>query len=202
MVGWYEVMGERTDPKDAGKVRINTFYETQKKPLWLILLKLSGLFAMVAVGFALLLPSVPLPLWQSIALASGCMLIYVGIAFFVRPEPNGDNMGFLGGMFNDPTHYSDNISRALWNAHCFLGPGRFVVETILDCSTRLGFTAEISAEQANREEQMQQCEAIQQDVMRWREEAGERIEQRRDALPSGQVELSSARFLDPDRFGG
>jgi hypothetical protein len=52
-------------------------------------------------------------------------LTYVGIAFFVRPEPNPDNMGFLGGMCNDPTRYTDNISRGLWNAHCLLDPDRF-----------------------------------------------------------------------------
>ena len=109
-------------------------------------------------------------------------------------------MGFLGGMMNDPMHYSDNVNRALWNAQCMLGPGRFVAETILDCSTLLGLTAEITAEQAEHEQRDQERAAIQNDVRRWREEAGERIDERRSELPSGQVELSSARYLNPDRF--
>jgi len=200
MVGWFEIVGERNDPKKSGSVRLNAFYETQKKPLGLILLKLVGLLILVAVGFGLILPLVPLPLWQSIAAASGALLIYVGVAFFVRPEPNGDNMGFMGGMMNDTLHYSDNVNRALWNAHCMLGPGRFIAETILDCSTRLGLTAEIMAEQANQEEAETRTAAIQQDVQRWRQEAAERVEQRRSELPGGQVELSSASYMDPDRF--
>lgn len=200
MFSWHEIVGERSDPKEAGKVRLNTFYETQKKPLWLIVLKLLGLVAMVTVGFALLLPLIPLPLWQSIALAGGAILIYVGVAFFIRPEPNADNMGFLGGMINDPTHYSDNLNRALWNAHCLLGPGRFVAETVLDFTTRLGLTAEITAQEASLEEEEQRRLEIQRDVARWREEAAARVEQRRSELPGGQVELSSASYLNPDRF--
>jgi hypothetical protein len=109
-------------------------------------------------------------------------------------------MGFLGGMFNDPTHYSDNVNRALWRAHCMLGPGRFIAETILDITTRLGWTAEITAEQANQEGAEKRQAEVQRDVMRWREEAIAKVEQNRSKLPGGQVELSSARYLDPDRF--
>ncbi len=201
MVDWFEVVGERADPKTVGKVRLNTFYETRKKPGWLILLKLLGLVAMTVVGFLLLMPLIPLPLWQSMAIVSGVILIYVGIAFFVRPEPNGDNLGWFGGMMNDPLHFSDNLNRALWNAHCLLGPGRFIAETILDCSTLLGLTAEFTAEQANEEETQRERALVDRDVQRWREEASQRVDQIRSDRPGGQVQLSSASLMDPDRFG-
>ena len=200
MFSWYEIAGERANPKEVGHVRLNTFYETRKKPLWLVLSKLVGLTAMVLVGFILIVPYIPLPFWQSVAVAGGLMLIYVGIAFFIRPEPNGNNMGFLGGIMNDPTHYSDNINRALWSAHCFLGPGRFVAETLLDLSTHLGLTAEITAEQANQEDMEERRARIQRDLARTHKEVAVRLEQRRREAPGGQVELSSTAYLDPDRF--
>ncbi len=200
MFSWFEVVGERNDPQKPGSVKLNTFYETQKKPLWLVSLKLLGLLAMLAVGYALLVPILPLPIWQRFVVASGIMLIYVGIAFFVRPEPNPDNLGFLGGMMNDPTRYSDNISRGLWNAHCMLGPGRFIAETLLDCSTLLGLTAEISAEQAAEVEEEKRREAARRDVERWHAEARERVDQRREERPGGTVQLTSTAYLDPDRF--
>jgi hypothetical protein len=205
MVGWFEVMGERNDPKKPGSVRLNTFYETRKKPVWLVATKLLCVLAMMGIGYLFLMQFLmqilSLPIGQSFLVASGCLLIYVGIAFFIRPEPNPDNMGFLGGMMNDPTHYSDNISRALWNAHCMLGPGRFISETLLDCTTLLGLTAEITAEQANEEEMQKEKEAIERDVARWHEEAAAKVEQRRSERPGGTVELTTAAYLDPDRFG-
>jgi hypothetical protein len=200
MVGWYEIVGERVDPQGVGNVRLNTFYETRKKPLGWVLLKLLGVAAMVTVGYAVLVPLLPLSLIHSILVASGLMLIYVGLAFFIRPEPDGENMGFLGGLFNDPTHYSDNLNRLLWKAHCLLGPGRFISETILDVCTLVGLTKEMSVEEANAEAAAKQEAAEAKHVQQWRDEAQRRVAERQKERPGGQVELSSARFLDPDRF--
>jgi hypothetical protein len=196
MVGWYEYVGEQTDPKPIGRVRLNTFYETRKKPLWLILVKMVGMLVMCLLGIAMLLPLIPLPLWQSLALVGGGILIYVGIAFFVRPEPNGDNMGWLGGFFNDPTHYSDNVNRALFSAHCLLGPGRFICETILDVCTLLGWTPEVTAEEHQVEEEAKDQAALYRELEALRERVQERLEQRQNGFPGGQVELQSARHLE------
>ena len=123
-----------------GTVEINTEYVTRKKPAWLVLLRLAGVAAMIAVGYGIALPTLAgaLPLWQAIAAVAGVMLIYVGLAFFFRPEPNTDNMGWVGGGMNDPTQYSDNINRWLWNLSCLLGPGRFTAETLLDTCVLAG----------------------------------------------------------------
>lgn len=114
MFSWHEYAGRASYHK-TGVIEINAHYYTRRKPAWLILSKLLGLAAMVAVGFAIAVPTLRsyLPMWQVISLIAGVMFIYTGIAFFVRPEPNGDNMGLLGGM-NDPFQYSDNINRGLW----------------------------------------------------------------------------------------
>ncbi len=46
MVSWYEVVGERNDPGGKGTVRLNTFYETRKKPIWFVFLKVLGVLLM------------------------------------------------------------------------------------------------------------------------------------------------------------
>lgn len=125
----------------SGTVEIVTEYHAAKKPAWLVLLKLLGVAAMVAVGAAIAVPTLlelKLPLWQAIVITVGVMMVYTGLAFFFRPEPNTDNLGIAGGGMNDPFQYSDNINRFLWKAHCVLGPGRFTAETLLDLCILVG----------------------------------------------------------------
>lgn len=136
----YEFLGEQIDPRGVGKIEINTEYAARRKPLWLVALKLVGLAAILPVGFALVVPLIPLPMWQALVVSAGVLLIYVGVAFFVRPEPDTDNMGWCGGLINDPFHYSDNLNRSLFTLHCVLGPGRFAAETVLDACALLGVT--------------------------------------------------------------
>lgn len=127
----------------AGSIRLNSEYVTHRKPAWLVLLKLCGLAAMVAVAVAIAWPSLRphfAPL-QCATLIAGAIFIYSGLAFFFRPEPNPDNMGFLGGIANDPTQYSDDVNRKLWNLHCLLGPGRYASETLLDTCVLVGLAS-------------------------------------------------------------
>lgn len=152
----FEYLGEQTDPKSVGTVELNTEYDAPRRPLWLVMLKLFGLLAMLPVGYMLVIPLLPLPAWQSIVVASGVLLIYIGLAFFIRPEPDTDNLGWAGGLINDPFHYSDNINRWLLLLHCVLGPGRFAAETILDACALLGVTR--SAAQPSQDEQPEQTE--------------------------------------------
>jgi hypothetical protein len=156
MFSFSEMQGQSSQLHKSGTVGLNTEYQTRKKPAWLVLLKLLGVAAMVAVGAAIVLPTLlefKFPLWQAIAITAGGMLLYTGIAFFIRPEPNTDNMGWGGGMANDPFQYSDNVNRFLWKAHCVLGPGRFTAETLLDTCALLGLAKgnEIADERVQQE---------------------------------------------------
>jgi hypothetical protein len=142
MFSFTEVRGQSSLDKH-GSVEINTDIFRKRRPAWLVLLKILGVAAMVAVGFAIAIPTlreeVPsLPQWKAILIVTGTMVFYTAIAFFIRPEANGDNMGWFGGSSNDPTQYSDNINRFLWKAHMVLGPGRFTAETLLDTCVLVG----------------------------------------------------------------
>jgi len=130
-----EIQGQSSLLHKSGKVEINTDFYRNRRPAWLVALKLLGVVAMVAVWFAIALPSLlqwNFTLWQAIAIASVVVPVYTAIAFFFRPEPNTDNLGMAGGMVNDPFQNSDNVNRFLWRLSCCLGPGRFTAETMLD----------------------------------------------------------------------
>lgn len=125
---------------EVGTIEVNTTYVTRRKPAWLVLLKLLGLGVMIAVAVGIAYPSLRqvLPPLQSAAVIAGAILIYAGLAFFLRPEPCEENLGFSGGMYDDPYKYSDNINRSLLSMHCYLGPGRYAAETLLDACVLLG----------------------------------------------------------------
>jgi len=148
-----EMQGQSGLLNKSGTIELNTAYHTSKKPVWLIVLKLLGVAAMVAVGAAIILPSLfqlQFPVWQAVLITAGLMLVYTGIAFFIRPEPNTDNMGWGGGMMNDPFQCSDNVNRILWRLHCLLGPGRFTAETVLDLCAFVGFAKGAEVAEAER----------------------------------------------------
>ncbi len=134
-----EYQGQSSLDKHGG-IALNTSYETCKKPVWLVLLKLAVLLGMMAVGTALVTPPLMqwLPAWKAAPVTIGILLIYIGVAFFFRPQYNGDNMGWCGGFANDPFQYSDNINRFLFKLHMLLGPGRFAAETMLDACALVG----------------------------------------------------------------
>ena len=71
---------------------------------------------------------------------------------------------------------------------------------MLDISTLFGFTAELTADQANEEDFEEQLEMESKQVDQWRREAMERVEQRQSEKPQGQLQLTSTQFLSPDRF--
>jgi hypothetical protein len=122
-----EVGGHSSLLQKSGSVEFNTDTYRERRPAWLVLLKLLGVAAMIAVGAAIAIPSLlefEFPLWHAIGITVGGMLLYIIVAFFVRPEPNTDDL--------------TNINKFLWNVHCALGPGRFTSEAILDLLVLVG----------------------------------------------------------------
>jgi hypothetical protein len=125
----------------TGTIEINTKVTAVRKPAWLVLVKLLGVAAMIAVGAAIAIPTLlefDFPLWHAIGVTVIAMVIYTVIAFFFRPEPDTDNMGMGGGLMNDPFQSSDNVNRFLWKLSCCLAPGRFTAETFLDSCMLVG----------------------------------------------------------------
>jgi hypothetical protein len=62
--------------------------------------------------------------------------IYLVIAYFVRPKPDYDNLGYFGGLINKPFDYTDDWNRFLLNLKILLLPGVIVSEIIVDLLRR------------------------------------------------------------------
>ncbi len=134
---FYEYWCEQYDPQPVGHVEVNTEHVAQRSVV-VVFFKLIAASLMAAGLFWLPFHFLPLTGWHSVAVAAGIALIYVGLAFFFVPEANGDNMGWLGGLINDPFHYSDDWNRTLQFWHGVLGPGRFIAGTLLDVACLIG----------------------------------------------------------------
>jgi hypothetical protein len=153
---WFGEFQRGSGPfEQTGTVELNSDFHRTRKPLWLIALKLLGVAAMVALGAAIAVPTLlefGRPLWQACAITAGAMCVYTVIAFYFRPEPNTDNLGWGGGLGNDPFQSSDNVNRFLWKLSCCLGPGRFTAETLLDICTLVGRAKSDDATEAGQQQ--------------------------------------------------
>ena len=58
--------------------------------------------------------------------------IYLALGYTVHPDPDVSNLGWLGGLVNDPIHYTDNVNRQLLTLLVVLLPGRFLAESLVD----------------------------------------------------------------------
>jgi hypothetical protein len=130
-MSFLEFWGERVDPGSVGTVAVGEEHEAcQCRPLvW-------ARFVFVVIGLPVLwffaVPYVPLPTPQAWAAVVGGTLIYVALGYLVDPQPSMDNIGIAGGMIDHEWRYSDDVNRALLAAKVFLGPGRFVAESLAD----------------------------------------------------------------------
>ncbi|GEM_PF-794622 len=65
-------------------------------------------------------------------------ILYCIAGYYIRPKPNLQNLGWLGGLFDNPFRYSDDWNRFLLWAYLLLLPGRFVAESMVDFVVMLG----------------------------------------------------------------
>ena len=70
-------------------------------------------------------------------LRAALLALYLFIAASYTVCPDTNNMGFLGGMINNPFRYIDNINRFLVFILIFLIPGKLVMIPLLKLSKLL-----------------------------------------------------------------
>lgn len=59
-------------------------------------------------------------------------VFYLGVGYLIRPKPNYDNVGWLGGLMDNPFRWSDGYNRLLiWVLVLFL-PGRFMSTSLVE----------------------------------------------------------------------
>lgn len=148
MVSYNDYLDSSLAPEDKGTLEISTEYVTSRKPIWLLTIKLIGTAGIIAVIYAVALPMLTkfMPLWQAIPLVAGVLLVYQGLAFFIRANPDMDRLyyddwdcdGDGWSMFGDRRRRW-SFSQFLLQLQMLFGPGRFVSETMLDMCVELGF---------------------------------------------------------------
>ncbi len=62
----------------------------------------------------------------------GIVIIYLCAGFALHPEPDDDDLGWWGGLVDNPFRYSDNANRLLLLLYLALLPARFVAEALVD----------------------------------------------------------------------
>lgn len=131
-MSFYEWWAESSNPGPVGTVEFGG--EEHERCRWKPLVWARFLF--VAIGLPILwgviVSMVPLPWYQATALVVGISLIYIALSYLIEVKPDMSNVGWGGGLVDDPFRYSDDINRQLMSVQCLLGPGRFVVESIVD----------------------------------------------------------------------
>ena len=118
-----------------------------RKPSHVVMPKVAVSIALIALMYVVVfsLESVSLSV-TSLAIVTGGILVYLGIAWLVRPEANENNMGWMGGLMDAPFQHSDNFNRFLWKLKIAFMPGRFVTQSFIELATLLHFIPEVTHE--------------------------------------------------------
>jgi len=64
---------------------------------------------------------------ETFAIPSILLVIYCLLGYFIRPKPDTSNMGWAGGLVNDPFKITDNWNRQLMVFKIILMPAAFMV---------------------------------------------------------------------------
>lgn len=140
------------DRRFRGNVEFQGEYVARRKPRWLVAGKLAVVLFVIGFAYILALRHIDFPPLQLTAIYFGAVLLYCGIAYVVRPNPNDMNMGWGGGLMNDPIQYSDNINRGLRNLECLLQPGQLATEAVLDLLNLCGWHEALHLEDSESQE--------------------------------------------------
>lgn len=70
--------------------------------------------------------------FKPIALCLGIELVYLFLAYRYKPVYESSNMGWLGGVIDNPFRISDDYNRMLLFLKLLLFPGRFVSIALVD----------------------------------------------------------------------
>ena len=126
-----EWFGESIDPGDIGSMEMGSRDRHGRSRISVIF---CSTIALTLLGLWIYFLYFQLELGSAKAhwIAAGITIGYLLIAYFVHPQPDLDNIGWFGGLFDHPFRYSDDFNRTLIFLLIILYPGRFISESIVD----------------------------------------------------------------------
>lgn len=122
-----EWMGESVNPGPVGGVEFGG--DDERPP------EAGGTWLRLAIALALLGGGLGAtayytdPSWKHVL---GGLSAYLMIAWLIRPRADTRNLGWAGGLIDDPFRMSDDWNRGLLTLSILLWPGRFVTDAIWD----------------------------------------------------------------------
>lgn len=88
-------------------------------------------FALVSLFYYSLYSSASLITLKIFIVPSLLLLLYCFLGYFIKPKPDTSNMGWAGGLINNPFKITDNWNRNLMTLKIILMPGAFIVESFI-----------------------------------------------------------------------
>ena len=139
MFSLFELVGESLDPGDVGGIECAAPEVKRRSPTVVLL---HFLFAVFLLTCALI--GIALAAWGSWGWLSFWLVllgIYLLAAHYLTPMPDYDNLGWFGGIFNNPFRYSDDLNWLLIVLMILLMPGNIVTVGLRD--GYLGMTGQL-----------------------------------------------------------
>jgi hypothetical protein len=124
-MGLIEWLGESFNPGPVGRIYADKqpLIPQGTKRIWIIL--------SVGAGLGVLALLIWLASYaENKTIAFVALIIYLVASYLVTPKADLSNMGWFGGLLNNPFRISDNYNRLLFFASVILIPGKFVVYAI------------------------------------------------------------------------
>jgi hypothetical protein len=125
----FEWFGERRNPGPVGGIDSGHPDPGHFKPR--VIMVRGAIAVMLVAGVLLLIFRGSSGVEEMVSIAA-IFAFYCGIAYSVTPRPNYDNIGWAGGLVDNPFRYSDDMNRMLVGLLVFLWPGRFITVGLRD----------------------------------------------------------------------
>ena len=127
-MGLLELLFEKSNPGPIGGINTNG-KKPERPKLWVLIIKLVVSIAWIGFLFKVFVLS-ELGMERIIGFLIGFTL-YCLAGYFIIPKPDYSNMGWAGGLMDNPFRYSDDLNRFLMMLQMVLYPGRFIAVTFV-----------------------------------------------------------------------
>lgn len=128
----FEWLGERINPGPVGQLSEHKNERTRTRLSAILTGLLALLFAALPLYFFYRYGHSGRGLWAEVFFIFSIEVLYLGIAYVLKPEPDTSNLGWFGGMMDHPFLISDDYNRFLMILAVLLFPGRLISIGIVD----------------------------------------------------------------------
>lgn len=126
-MGLIEVIGELINPGKIGTVDITK--RKKDKRIGIVIIKTILSIAFVTILYYMIFgKSIHI---NELLIYLVIMAVYSIVGYFIMPKPDYSNVGWFGGVFDNPFKISDDVNRMLVFIMIMLMPGRLISTTVI-----------------------------------------------------------------------